>query len=178
MESISEVTEQQRAEIDAQLRQERLSPRLRERLEMVKACSLGQDIEAISAWSGRTPRTVKRCLSRFEQQGLEGLRDAQRSGRPKRADETYIEKLETAVETRPRDLGLSFDVWTSQRLSAYLQESTGVKLSPGWLRALLSARRFWCRRPEHTLGHLEDAEDVSRCEAQIVEARKSGGYRS
>lgn len=175
MMSMAEVSEQQRAEIDAQLRQERLSPRLRERLEMVKARSLGQDIEAIAVWSGRTPRTVKRCLSRFEQRGIEGLKDAPRSGRPRRADEAYLEQLEAAVETKPRDLGLGFDVWTSQRLSAYLGESTGVKLSPGWLRALLSARRFRCGRPKHTLKHLEDTGDVTRCEAEIAEARKSGG---
>lgn len=105
--SMPEVTQQQRAEVDAQLRQEALSPRLRERLEMVKACNLGQDVEAIAVWSDRTSRTVKRCLSRFEQQGLEGLRDAPRSGRPKRADKSYIEKLEAAVENKPRDLDLA-----------------------------------------------------------------------
>lgn len=174
MMSIPEITEQERAEVDAQLRRETLPPRLRERLEMVKACSLGRDAEAVAAWSGRTPRTVNRWLSRFEQKGIEGLKDAPRSGRPKSADESYIEKLEAAIETKPRDLGLSFDVWTSQRLSAYLEESTGVKLSPGWLRALLSTMRFRCGRPKHTLNHLEDAEDVARCEAEIAEAMKSG----
>ncbi len=177
MMSMPEITQEQRSEVDAELREEALSRRLRERLEMVKACGLGQDVEAIAGWSGRTPRTVKRWLSQFEHKGIEGLKDAPRSGHPRSADESYIEKLETAIQTKPRDLGLGFDVWTSARLSAYLEESTGVKLSSGWLRALLSARRFRCGRPKHTLNHLEDPEDVARCEVGIAEARKSSGDR-
>lgn len=53
------VTASQRAAVEARLRERTLPPRLRERLEMVKAAALGQDEAAIARWSGRSPRRVR-----------------------------------------------------------------------------------------------------------------------
>ncbi len=60
-----QITEEQRRTVEALLRRRDLPPRQRERLEMVKAVSLGQDVEAIVQWSGRTLRTVRHWLRRF-----------------------------------------------------------------------------------------------------------------
>ena len=60
--SIAEITAERRAEVERLLRHRDLPPRVRERLEMVKAAALGQDRAAIAAWSGRTGRTIKRWL--------------------------------------------------------------------------------------------------------------------
>ena len=59
------VTAEERTEVEAVLRRRDLPPRLRERLEMVKAAALGQDVAAIARWSGRTPETVRRWLAVF-----------------------------------------------------------------------------------------------------------------
>jgi transposase len=166
-----------RAVVEARLRQRELSPRVRERLEMVKADLLGQDLATIMAWSGRSARTVGRWVERFASGGVEALADAPRSGRPPQADAAYLEALERAVDTPPPSLGLPFDVWTSARVSAYLAETTGVRLAPGWLRALLARRRFVCGRPKHTLKHLQDAAEVATCEQALAAAEKKGGPR-
>jgi hypothetical protein len=71
--------------------------------------------------------------------------------------------------------GLPFDVWTSGRLSAYLAERTGVRLTPGWLRVLLARRRFACGRPKHTLTHLQDPDEVAACAAELAEVGEKGG---
>lgn len=164
-----------RAVVEARLGQRDLSPRMRERLEMVKANLLGQDLATIMAWSGRSARTVGRGLQRFASGGVAALADAPRGGRPPRADAAYLEALERAVDTPPPRLGLPFDVWTSARLSAYLAETTGVRLAPGWLRALLARRRFVCGRPKHTLKHLQDDAEVAACEQELAAAEKKGG---
>src|SRR3954453_16558745 len=114
------VTNEQQAAVDAQLRRRALSPRQRERLEMVKAAWLGQDVATIARWSGRTPRTVRRWLRAFRDGGVTALAGAPIPGRPPKADAAYLVALETALETAPRDLRLPFDIWTSGRLSAYL----------------------------------------------------------
>ncbi len=54
------LTNAQRTAVVAALRLRDLPPRLRARLEMVKAVALGQEVEAIAVWSSRTPRTVCR----------------------------------------------------------------------------------------------------------------------
>ena len=139
---------------------------------MVKAAELGHDLREITAWSGRKPRTVRRWLGAFADGGIEALADAPRSGRPVVADAAYLEALAEAVETSPRRLGFDFEVWTSERLCSYLFRTTGTRIAPGWLRALLAQQRFACGRPKHTLGHLRDPEEVSACEAEIEEAEK------
>jgi len=167
-----DLTGAQRAEVESALRRPGLAPRVRERLEMVKAAALGQDIATIGGWSGRGERTVRRWLGAYAGGGIGALADSPRSGRPARADAAYLAALESAVETGPRELGLGFDAWTSDRLSAYLAREAGVRIAPGWLRALLAARRFRCGRPKHTLSHLQDPADVARCRAELEEAEK------
>ena len=169
------LTAEQRQEVARLLRRRDLAPRVRERLEMVKALDLGQGLPQVEAWSGRTAATIRRWAGRFASGGVAALADAPRGGRPRRADEAYLAALEAAVETLPRELGLPFDVWTSARLSAYLAEATGVRLAPGWLRALLARRRFVSGRPKHTLKHLQDAAEVAACQAELEAAEKKGG---
>src|SRR5215212_6616776 len=174
--SLPEVTSEQRGAAEAALRRRDLAPRVRERLEMVKAAGLGQDAASIARWSGRSPRTVRRWLRRFVAGGIAALADAPRSGRPAVADAAYRCAAEAALEAGPRGLGLPFDVWTSDRLAAYLERETGARVAPGWLRALLGRWDWACGRPKHTLEHLQDSVAVAACERELADAAtKSGG---
>jgi len=176
--TMPEISAEQRARVEEKLRGRELLPRTRERLEMVKAAALGHTLEEIVRWSGRSPRTVRFWLDRFVAVGVAGLADAPRAGRPARADAGYLAALERAVETPPRALGPGFDVWTSPRLSTYLVETTGVRIAPGWLRALLSRRDFVSGRPKHTLKHLQDADEVAACKAELEAVGGKGRGRA
>src|SRR5262245_43338078 len=173
----SSVTSKQRAEVEEQLRRTDLTRRVRERLEMVKAAALGDDVARIARWSGRSVARVEHWLARFAEGGVAALADAARSGRPVQADAAYLAAMDAALETPPAQLGLVFDVWTSERLSAYLEQQTGVHIAPGWLRALLAARGWVCGRPKHTLKHLQQpaAVAVSRAELEAVGETGAGG---
>jgi transposase len=168
------ITAEQRAEIERVLAQRDLAPRWRERLELVKAAWLGQDVATIARWSGRTPRTVRRWLRTFRAGGVDAVAGAPIPGRPPKADAPYLAALEATVDTPPRTLGLGFDVWTSGRLSAYLAAQTGVRIAPGWLRVLLHRVRFACGRPKHTLEHRQDLAEVAACEEALRVAGEKG----
>jgi transposase len=165
----------QHGEGDQWLRRRDLAPRLRERLEMVKAVALGQGVPQIAQWSGRTERTVRHWLRRYAQGGGAARADAPRAGRPVVADAAYRRAAEAALETPPRVLGLPFDVWTSARLSAYLAETTGVRIAPGWLRALLGRWDYVCGRPKHTRKHLQDPQAVAACVEELATAACKSG---
>lgn len=168
------VTAEERRAVEAALRRRDLAPRERERLEMVKAAALGHDLAQIATWSGRSSQTVRHWLTRFERGGIVALGDAARAGRPPKADGAYLAALAQAVETVPRALGLPFDGWSSARLSAYLAETTGTRIAPGWLRVLLHRQRFACGRAKHTLTHLQDPAEVAACEAALQAAGEKG----
>ena len=177
-ESVIAVTADQRAAVTAALRERDLPARVRERLEMVKAAALGQDLATIARWSGRSARTIRRWLERFVGGGVAALADAPRPGRPARADAAYRQALEAAVTTPPPALGLPFDVWTSARLSAYLAEQGQVRISPSWLRTLLGRQDFVCGRPKHTLGHLQDPAEAAAFEAMMAAVGEKNAGRT
>lgn len=168
------VSPAQRAVVEALLGTRELAPRRRERLEMVKGAAVGWDVAAIAAWSGRTPRTVRRWLAAFCAGGIAALEDAPHRGRPRRADTAYLAALEATVETDPRTLGQAFDVWTSARLSTYLAEATGTRIAPGWLRVLLHRQRFASGRPRHSVAHLQDAAEVAVCAERLRAVGEKG----
>jgi transposase len=168
----AELTDAQRGDVEELLWRHDLTPRVRERLEMVKAVGLGDALRRIKAWSGREARTIRRWVGAYTKRGLAGLSDAARSGRPARVDAAYLAALERAVDTHPRALGLPFDAWTSARLSAYLAETTQVRITASWLRHLLTQNRFAAGRPKHPLKHLQDPDDVARCTQELAEAEK------
>jgi predicted transcriptional regulator len=89
-EPLLRLTSEEREEVRATLPRGDLSPRVRERLEMVKAADLGHGLQEIAAWSGRKPRTVRRWLVAFASGGIGALADAPRSGRPAVADAAYL----------------------------------------------------------------------------------------
>jgi len=165
----------QRAAVEALVHRPTLNRRVRERAEMVKAAALGDEIAEIARWSGRSMRRVRYWLGQFAALGVAGLSDSARRGRPVKADAAYRAASEAAVTTPPPTLGLPFDVWTSDRLSAYLAETTGTRIAPGWIRALLTQQDFVTGRPKHTLRHLRDAEAVAAFEQQLAAAGEKGG---
>lgn len=117
-----------------------------------------------------------RCwVARFAEGGAAALVDAPRSGRPAEADAAYLRALEAAVDTPPPTLDLPFDVWTSERLSAYLARETGVRIAPSWLRTLLRRRAYAYGRPKHTLTHLQDPAATAACAATLAAVEKKGG---
>jgi transposase len=171
------ITAEQREEVERQLQRTDLTRRMRERLEMVKAVALGDDVGRIARWSGRSVVRVEHWLRRFATGGVAVLADAPRSGRPLQADAAYLAAMEQALETPPPALGLPFDVWTSQRLAAYLEQQTGVHICPSWLRGLLAQHGWVCGRPKHTLKHLQNLAAVaaSRTELEALGEKGAGG---
>jgi DNA-binding SARP family transcriptional activator/transposase len=135
----------ERSAVEALLRHRDIPPRVRERAEMVRAAALGHAPDAIAEWTGRSAPTVRQWLERFAVEGLSALGDAPRSGRPSKVDAVYQAVLERALAAGPAGLGLPFERWTSPRLSAYLQQQTGVHLAPASLRVMLAQRgyTFW-----------------------------------
>src|SRR5215831_19738681 len=125
-------------------------PRLRTRAQMVLlAAEQGLKVPQIAAIARESEATVLRWLKRSLAEGLEGLQDAPRPGRPARVTEAYRAALLTAVRRRPRSLGLPFSLWTLQRLVDYLAERTGLRVSDETVRRVLKRAGMVLSRPQH-----------------------------
>ena len=80
------LTAGQRADLQKRLRRQALSPRLRRRLECIRLADLGCPVPRIAAQLGVDQATVRRTIHRLACDGLDGLADRPRRGRPPRLD--------------------------------------------------------------------------------------------
>jgi transposase len=108
-------------------------------------------VAKIAAIVRESEATVLRWLKRYRAEGLEGLQDAPRPGRPSPMTEAYKAELLTAVRRRPRSLGLPFSLWTLQRLVDSLAERTGIRVSDETIRRALKRADMVLSRPQHQI---------------------------
>jgi transposase len=115
------------------------------------AAEQGLKVAQIARIVRESEATVLRWLKRYRAEGLEGLQDAPRPGRPSPMTEAYTATLLAAVRRRPRGLGLPFSLWTLQRLVDYLAERTGIRVSDETVRRALKQAGIVLSRPQHRI---------------------------
>ena len=140
-----------------------MAPRLRTRAQMILlAAEQGRKVPQIAAIVRESEATVLRWLKRYLAEGLEGLHDAPRPGRPAELTEAYRATLLAAVRRRPRSLGLPFSLWTLQRLVDYLAEHTSIRVSDETVRRALKQMGIVLSRPQHQISSPDPAYAVKK----------------
>jgi transposase len=138
-------------------------PRLRTRAQMILlAAEQGLKVAQIALIVRESEATVLRWLKRYRAEGLEGLQDAPRPGRPSPMTEVYKAELLAAVRRRPRSLGLPFSLWTLQRLVDYLAERTGIRVSDETIRRALKHADIVLSRPQHQISSPDPEYSVKK----------------
>src|SRR5258708_16514130 len=75
-------------------------------------------------------RMVRNRLHRFNEQGLQGLEEAPRSGRPVTYQPEVVSEIIQTALSHPRDLGEDYATWTLDRLVDYLHPANAIPLNP------------------------------------------------
>ncbi len=165
------LNEQQLAEIEQAIRHDK-RPEVRQRCTVIRLLHLGHKPEQIATMQAISIPTVYGWLKRWQQDGIEGLANKPKSGRPTKADDPYSQALERLLEHEPKDLGYDFAIWTVDRLRQHLEKETGIALSEPRLRALMKRKGYRYRRPKHDLGHLQDKEAKAQAADLLEELKK------
>jgi transposase len=123
-----------------QLAHSRTAPhRLVQRAQIIWASGQGLQAPAIAQRVGISAVRVRAWLHRFNRQGMRGLADAPRSGRPRRHDEATRGRVIALARTKPRGLGYPLALWTLARLRQALLERHRLDSTPAtiwkWLQA-------------------------------------------
>jgi len=146
--------------------------RVRNRATIIRMLHLGHKPAEIANVLSIQPSKVYYWHRRWRDEGLDGLLDKPRSGRPKAADESYRRLLGEVIETDPKEFGYSFTVWNSKRLIAHLKEKTGVSVTERTFLNILAEEGYVYRRPKHTLAPLQDKDAKARAAAIIDDLKK------
>jgi len=140
-----------KTELETLYRQTR-EAKLRTRVQMVLLSSdQGLTVQQIAAIVRESPSTVLRCLKQYSEQGVNGLYEQPRPGRPRKGSQRYWDKLLEVVRVRPRSLGLAFSTWTLDQLVDYLETQTGERVSGYTVWRRLGEAGIVFSRPQHTI---------------------------
>lgn len=125
------------------------------------------DIHAVSV------ATVYNWFNRYQADGIEGLNNKLKPGRPPKADETYRQRLVEVVESNPQGHDLGFSVWTLPSLQAFMERETGIRLSQNRISEVLQQEGYVYRRPKKDLGHRQDPILREQVKAALDEVKKT-----
>lgn len=125
--------------------------RVSERIRMVLLSDRHYSVPQIATIFECNEATVRGWLARFNAEGLAGLADRPRTGRPRKADVAARELIRQQIEQSPAAAGYGFGFWTVATLCQHLSHRLGLALSPAIVRQVLQMLDYRWRRPQLAL---------------------------
>jgi len=117
------------------------------RLHAVLMVAQGQSCNKVSELLGDSPRAVAYWVNRFEAEGLSGLADADRPGRPSKLDEHQLRAADEALRSHPSQYGLEGNLWGGKILSQFIAQQFDVELGVRQCQRLFRRLGFRLRKP-------------------------------
>ena len=117
------------------------------RLHGVLLVAQGMSCPEVSALLGDSPRTVEYWVQRFEDRGLTGLIEGERSGRPRRLNDKQLEEIGSILRQPPEAVGISTGLWDGKGLAAFIKERYGITLGVRQCQYIFKSLGFRRRKP-------------------------------
>jgi transposase len=154
------LTPAQHDDLRARTRDPGLTPRTRDRLEMVRLADAGWTVPRIARHLGAHEQTVRKYVKAFLAEGFDALPDRPRPGRPPTVTAAHLDALEALLDAGGR-------TWTTAQLVAWLAREHGVRVHPDHLSVLLHRRRFGWKRTVTSVAHKR--RDPAGYDAKVAE---------
>src|SRR5215467_2978362 len=110
------------------------------RAQAVRNVVKGQRLQTVSDALSFTYSALRKWVHRFASQGVQGLVDRPRSGRPPKMTCELEKHLNRLVDEDPLQHGSIHSQWSCQELATVLARQTGVQLGRESVRCLLKKR--------------------------------------
>ena len=144
------------------------------RLHGVLLVAQGMNCPEVSRLLGDAPRSVEYWVRRFEERGLGGLVEGQRSGRPPRLSEAQLREVDRVLRQTPRDLGLTGTLWDGKTLSAWIEQRFQVRLQVRQCQRLFRQRGFRLRKPRPLMAHADPERQQTHKKTPSIKRRPEG----
>lgn len=125
------------------------------RLHGVLLVAQGMTCPEVARLLGDAPRSVEYWVSRFEKEGLAGLLEGEKPGRPRRLSEKQMETVNRILRRSPREAGLSSNIWDGKTLSAWLEQKYHLRLGVRQCQRIFRQLGFRLRKPRPALAHAD-----------------------
>lgn len=125
------------------------------RLHGLLLVAQGFNCSQVADLLGDSPRTVAYWVQRYETNGLAGLQEGGRSGRPPKMDAQQLADVQKVLRGKPSDVNLVGNLWDGKTLAAYVQKVHGVSLASRHCRRLLRQWQFRYRKPRPVIARAD-----------------------
>jgi transposase len=127
------------------------------RLHGVLMVAQGWSCTQVAKLLGDAPRTVAYWVKRFEEEGLAGLAEGDRPGRPRRLSPEQLKQVGDALRGSPTDWGLGGNLWDGKTLSEFVAKQWSIKLGVRQSQRLFKQLGFRLRRPRPKIANADPA---------------------
>jgi transposase len=134
------------------------SARKVERAKIIWYLQKGLSVPQIAVKLNLSEKSTRLWIKRFNADGLAGLEDEQRSGRPATYTPEQIGEVIAAALTNPQSLELPFGCWTLDRLAAYLNEKKHIPIKRSRIDEILLAEGLRWKTQETWFGERVDPD--------------------
>ncbi len=88
--------------------------------------------------------------------GLSGLEDDDRDGRPRRLSEEQLDEISLALRLPPENFGLNSNLWDGRTLASYITKFFDIDLGTRQCQRLFRELGFRYRKPRPMIAGLSD----------------------
>ncbi len=128
------------------------------RLHGVLLVAQGMTCPEVARLLGDAPRSVEYWVHHFDQEGLAGLTEGDRSGRPRRLDEKHLKEINRVLREKPSDAGMRVNLWDGKTLSSWIEKTYGIQLGVRQCQRLFRQLEFRLRKPRPVLARADPAQ--------------------
>jgi transposase len=159
---LRKLTTGEREELERLARSRTEEARLVVRAKIVLGLAAGERPYQVADRVGVGRMAAYEWLHRFNAEGLKGLTDHPRPGRPHTYTPEQRAEVIAAALTKPEALGLPFASWTLDRLQAYLSEQKGIPIKRTRIDEILIAEGLRWRKQETWVGQKVDPDFAAK----------------
>lgn len=125
------------------------------RLHALLLVAQGLTCPEVARLLGDGVRSVEYWVHRYERDGLAGLAEGERSGRPSRLDEKQLKEINRVLRNTPRDAGMQVNLWDGKTLSAWIEKTYDLHLGVRQCQRLFRQLDFRLRKPRPLLARAD-----------------------
>ena len=125
------------------------------RLHGVLLVAQGMSCPEAGSLLGDGAQTVRDWVRRFEDKGLAGLADRERSGRPRRLEDRHLEQIQSVLREPPTSAGMAGNLWDGKTLSAFISDQYRIQLGVRQCQRIFRMSGFRMRKPRPMIAHAD-----------------------
>src|SRR3954453_24171962 len=150
------------------------------RLLAVQRVLEGYSPQEVAEFLGVDPRSVRRWVAAYRQEGGPGLRARPAPGRPPKLTTTQEKIVRRWLADKPTEHGFATDLWTGPRLALMIRQEFAIGLNPNYLTVWLRRRGFTPQKPRRVPRQRDPEEIAAWLQTQWprIQKRPDAGART